>query len=257
MGRLQGRVAIVTGGSSGIGRAISILFAAEGATVVVADLTEEVVEGGEPTVDVVAASGGEARFHRADMGVAAEVEELARETVSRLGRIDVLVNNAATYVGKPLLDTTPAEWDRVVAVNLTGVFLLSRAVVGQMLTQEPRDGVRGRIVNISSQHGMIAAPEDIAYGTTKSAVVYITRQIATDYAKHGIVCNAVAPGKIHTGKGGREADPKWVEYWQSRTPMPRLGVPDDVARAALYLASDDATFVTGVNLMVDGGWSAS
>ena len=257
MGRIEGRIAIVTGGSSGIGRAISLLFAAEGATVVIADLTEDVVEGGDPTRILIEAAGGNAVFLRADLGTASDVDELARETIARFGRIDVLVNNAATYVGKPLLETTAEEWERVVAVNLTGVFLLSKAVVRQMLRQEARTGIRGRIVNISSQHGMIAAPEDIAYGTTKSAVVYITRQIATDYAKHGIVCNAVAPGKIETGKGGREDDPRWVDYWRSRTPMPRLGTPDDVARAALYLASDEATFITGVNLMVDGGWSAS
>jgi NAD(P)-dependent dehydrogenase (short-subunit alcohol dehydrogenase family) len=104
---------------------------------------------------------------------------------------------------------------------------------------------------------MIAAPHDIAYGTSKSGVVYITRQIATDYARDGIICNAVAPGKIMTGKGGREDDPAWVELWQSRTPLPRLGEPEDVARAALWLASDEATFVTGINLMVDGGWSAN
>ncbi len=118
-------------------------------------------------------------------------------------------------------------------------------------------GVRGRIVNISSQHGMIAAPKDIAYGTSKSAIVYMTRQIAADYASEGIICNAVAPGKIETGKGGREDEPSWTEYWRSRTPLPRLGTPDDVARATLFLASDEATYITGANLMVDGGWSAS
>ena len=126
-----------------------------------------------------------------------------------------------------------------------------------MVTQEERDGVRGRIVNISSQHGMIAAPKDIAYGTSKSAVVYITRQIATDYAREGIICNAVAPGKIMTGKGGREDEPEWVELLAVAHADPRLGEPDDVARAALLLARDEATFVTGMNLMVDGGWSAS
>jgi NAD(P)-dependent dehydrogenase (short-subunit alcohol dehydrogenase family) len=138
-------------------------------------------------------------------------------------------------------------------VNLTGVFLMCRAAVRQMLRQEVRGEARGRIVNISSQHGMIAAPEDIAYGTSKGGVVYITRQIATDYAKHQIVCNAVAPGKILTGKSGRAVESRWIEYSRLRTPMPRLGKPEDVARAALFLASDEAAMVTGTAFEVDGG----
>ena len=257
MGRLDNRIVIVTGGSSGIGRAISALFAAEGATTVVADRTSDVIGGGAPTVELIRQAGHKATFIRADMGVSGDIHALLAQAIERFGRIDVLVNNAATYVSKPLLETSEAEWNRVFAVNVTGVFLISKAVVAQMLTQDPKNGVRGRIVNISSQHGIIAAPRDIAYGTSKSAIVYMTRQIATDYASEGIICNAVAPGKIHTGKGGREDDPHWSEYWRSRTPLPRLGVPEDVARAALYLASDEATFITGINLMVDGGWSAS
>ena len=142
------------------------------------------------------------------------------------------------------------------AVNLTGPFLMARAAVRQMLTQEIVQGVRGRIVNITSQHGMVAAPNDIAYGVSKSGLVYMTRQIAVDYAKHHILCNAVAPGKILTGKTGRAVAPEILAYSESRTPMPRLGTPDAVAGAALFLASDDASFVTGENLMVDGGWMA-
>ena len=174
------------------------------------------------------------------------------------GRLDVLVNNAATYVSKPLLDTTLQEWERVFTVNVTAVFLLTRAAVAHMLAREPDEhGVRGRIVNVSSQHGFVGAPLDIAYGTSKSAVVYLSRQVATDYGPAGIVCNGVAPGKIMTGKGGREDDPAWVRRWQDRSPYPRLGRPDDVAHAALFLASDEARYISGENLMVDGGWSAS
>jgi NAD(P)-dependent dehydrogenase (short-subunit alcohol dehydrogenase family) len=115
----------------------------------------------------------------------------------------------------------------------------------------------GRNVNISSQHGMIAAPEDIAYGTAKSGVVYLTRQIAADYGKEWIICNAVAPGKILTGKGGRAVELRWIDYSHARTPPPGLGMPDDVASAASFLASDEARYMTGVNLMVDGGWMAA
>ena len=258
-GRLSGRVALVTGASSGIGRAIAVLFAAEGAHVVCADRREDPVEGGIPTASLIAEQGGRCSFERVDLADAAAVERLGTGVARAFGRFDVLVANAATYVGKPLLETSEEEWRRVFDVNVTAVFLLSRIAVRQMLTQPPLGpaGVRGRIVNVSSQHGMTAAPLDIAYGTSKSAVAYMTRQIAVDYGAQGIVCNAVAPGKILTGKGGREDDPAWQRHWLERTPIGRLGEPEDVARAALFLASDDATFVTGVNLMVDGGWSAA
>jgi NAD(P)-dependent dehydrogenase (short-subunit alcohol dehydrogenase family) len=136
------------------------------------------------------------------------------------------------------------------------VFLMCRAAIQQMQRQEVRNEARGRIVNISSQHGMIAAPEAAAYGTTKAGVVYLTRQVAVDYAKDLIICNAVAPGKILTGKTGRAIEPRWIDYSNARTPLPRLGRSEDVANAVLFLASDEATFITGENLMVDGGWMA-
>jgi NAD(P)-dependent dehydrogenase (short-subunit alcohol dehydrogenase family) len=256
MKRLDSKVALVTGASSGIGRAIARRFAAEGATVVMLDVTTAVREGGEPTIDILRREGYAAEFVQGDVSKEDDAQAAVRFAVERFGRLDVLVNDAAISVGKPLLETTLDEWNRVFSVNLTGVFLMSRAAVRQMLTQEVRNGARGRIVNISSQHGMIAAPEDIAYGTSKSGVVYITRQIAADYAKDHIVCNAVAPGKILTGKTGRAVEERWLAYSRARTPMPRLGCPDDVANAALFLASDEAAYITGENLMVDGGWMA-
>ena len=257
MKRLDGRVALVTGGASGIGRAICLRFAREGARVVIADVTSTVREGGIPTHEILAAEGLAVEFIKTDVSSEDEVESAVRRAVERFGRLDILVNDAAIGLGKPLLDTSLDEWNRVLAVNLTGVFLVSRAVVRQMLRQDVHHGVRGRIVNISSQHGMICAPEDIAYGTSKSGVVYLTRQIAVDYAKDHIVCNAVAPGKILTGKSGRAMEPHWLAYSKQRTPMPRLGTPEDVANAALFLASDEASFITGANLMVDGGWMAA
>jgi NAD(P)-dependent dehydrogenase (short-subunit alcohol dehydrogenase family) len=257
MNRLAGKVALVTGGASGIGRAIARCFAHEGATVVIADVTETVREGGTPTHELLRADGFPVEFVNTDVSAERDTEAVVRYAAERHGRLDILVNDAAIGLGKPLVDTSLEEWNRVLEVNLTGVFLMCRAAVRQMLRQEVRSEVRGRIVNISSQHGMIAAPEDIAYGTSKSGVVYITRQIAADYAKDQIVCNAVAPGKILTGKSGRAIEPRWIEYSTSRTPIPRLGKPEDVARAALFLASDEATYLTGVNLMVDGGWMAA
>lgn len=257
MTRLSGKVTIITGASSGIGRAIALRFASEGARLVLVDRTEEVREGGEPIETVLRREGHDIAFLKADVATEEEVERVVDEATRRFGRLDVLVNNAAIGVGKPLVETSLAEWNRVLAVNLTGPFLMARAAVRQMMTQEIRNEARGRIVNISSQHGMIAAPEDIAYGTSKSGVVYMTRQIAADYARHGIICNAVAPGKILTGKTGRAVEERWLEYSRNRTPWPRFGRPDDVASAALFLASDEANFITGENLLVDGGWMAS
>ena len=257
MRRLDGKTAVVTGGSSGIGRAIARLFAQEGAQVVVADVTEAVVEGGPPVLDAIRADGHEAAFHRCDVSDAAAVDALFAATLARHGGVDILVNNAAIRSGKPLAETEEDVWDRVMAVNLKGAFLCARAAVRQMLRQPVVAEARGRIVNISSQHGMVASPEDFAYGVSKSGLVYMTRQIAADYGRQHIVCNAVAPGKILTGKGGRAVEPRWIEYSHARTPWPRLGAPLDVARAALFLASEEASFVNGHNLMVDGGWMAA
>ena len=252
MKRLKGKTALITGASSGIGRAIARKFHAEGATLLLMDITEEVVEGGEPTHRILGAP-----FFRGDVSKEADVEEAVRRAAEATGRLDIVVNDAVVRAGKTLIDTSLDEWNRVMAVNVTGVFLICRAAVRRMLAQEVRNEARGRIVNISSQHGMIAAPGDCSYGVSKSAVVYLTRQIAADYGKDNIVCNAVAPGKILTGKGGRAVEPRWIEYSHARTPLPRLGRPEDVANAALFLASDEATFITGENLMVDGGWMAS
>jgi NAD(P)-dependent dehydrogenase (short-subunit alcohol dehydrogenase family) len=254
--RLRDKVVVVTGGASGIGRAIATLFAREGAKVVIGDVTETPLEGGSPTREVIAAEGGTVRFRPCDVAAWADVQALVGAAVAEFGRLDVMVNNAAIRgEGKPLLETTEADWDRVMAVNAKGVFFGCKAAVAQFLAQDPAGEVRGRIVNISSQHGMVAAPGKIAYGTGKAAAAYITKQVAVDYAKQGIVCNAVAPGRILTGRpAGAGTDA--MEYSVMRTPMPRLGRPMDVATAALFLASDEATYLTGHNLLVDGGWMA-
>lgn len=257
MARLAGKTALITGASSGIGRAIATRFAEEGARLLLVDVTETVREGGTPTREWLTERGHDAAFIATDVADEAQAERAIAMAAECFGRLDILVNDAAIGNGKPLIETTLAEWNRVMAVNLTGVFLMARAAVRLMLRQEPREEVRGRIVNISSQHGMIACPGDIAYGTSKAGVVYITRQIAVDYAESGIVCNAVAPGKILTGKTGRAVEQRWLDYSAARTPMPRLGRPSDVASAALFLASDDCSFMTGENILVDGGWMAA
>jgi glucose 1-dehydrogenase len=256
MSLLAGRVAIITGAGSGIGRAIALRFAAEGAVVVVADMRADPIEGGDPTVDLIRRAGGQGSFQPTDVSRWADIDHLVGETVRQHHRLDVMVNNAATYSGTTLLETTEEQWNHVMAVNLTGMFFGCKRAVQQMLTQEPRGEARGRIVNISSQHGMVAAPRDCPYGVSKAGAAYITRQIAVDFAKDLIICNAVAPGKIVTGKPAVDSDPARLDYARRRTPWPRLGEPKDVAAAALFLASDMATYITGSNLMVDGGWMA-
>ena len=255
--RLKDHTVIVTGAASGIGRAIAIRFASEGAYVLVADLGQEPRGGGAPTLDVIRSAGGNADFLSADVSIWDDVHALVAHVVSRHNRLDVIVNNAAIGDGGRLTETSEAIWDRTMAVNLKGVFFGCKAAVQQMLKQEPRREARGRIVNISSQHGMIASPNHLAYGVSKAGVVYMTRQIAADYARDGIVCNAIAPGKILTNMGGHIPTEDQLAYATSRTPWPRLGEPEDVASAALFLASPEATYITGENLMVDGGWMAS
>lgn len=254
--RLAEKTAIVTGASSGIGRAIALLFAQQGATVVAVDVTPDVVEGGTPVIDELAKVSDRAVFLQGDISNANDVQRIVDDVAGRFGRVDILVNNAVVRGGASLVDTDEAEWDRVTDVNLKGAYLCLRAAVRQMLTQEIINEARGRIVNITSQHGMIAAPNDFAYGVSKAGMVYMTKQVASDYGKDHIVCNAVAPGKILTGKGGKAIDPEMLNYSRERTPMPRLGTPIDVAHAVLFLASDEATYITGHNMMVDGGWMA-
>ncbi|AZO14144.1 glucose 1-dehydrogenase [Mesorhizobium sp. M2A.F.Ca.ET.043.05.1.1] len=256
MALLANKTAIVTGASSGIGRAIALKFAAEGANIVVADTVEQPIEGGESTVELIRSAGGKAVYMKTDISDWNAVDALVGATVDRFGRLDVMVNNAAIYTSTNLVETTPEQWNRVIGVNLTGSFNCNKRAVTQMLTQAPVNEVRGRIINISSQHGMIACPGDLPYSVSKGGIVQMTRQIAVDHADDLIVCNAIAPGKIITGKPGVANDPDALDYSRRRTPWPRLGHPNDVAGAALFLASDMASYITGTNLMVDGGWMA-
>jgi glucose 1-dehydrogenase len=253
------RSAVVTGSSSGIGRAIAIRLAADGFWVLLADVRRDPLTGGVPTDEVIAASGGDGEYVRADVSSREDCERLVARAAERTGRLDVLVNNAvlAGAHSKPLTETGDEDFDAIIAVNLRGPFLLCRAAVRQMLTQPPRADARGRIINITSQHGMVGAPGHFAYAISKGGLVQMTRQIAVEYARDGIICNAVAPGKIVTGApGDLSQNEESLAYVRSRTPFGRLGEPGDVAAAVAFLASDDATYISGVNLMVDGGWMA-
>lgn len=257
MAELSGKCAVITGASSGIGRAIALAFAAEGASVVVLDITEQPLEGGEPTTELIVRAGGSAVFEKTDVASWGELDGAITHAVERHGRLDIMVNNAAIFSGTSLLESSEADWERVMSVNMTGMFYGCKRAVQQMLTQEPRHEVRGRLINLGSQQGIVNSPRDTAYGVSKAGAIYLTRQIAADYAKHLIVCNCISPGKVITGKPGIPMDPALLENARRRTPWPRLGRPEDIANAALFLASDRATFITGANLVVDGGWLAA
>jgi len=253
-GRLTGRVAVVTGGASGLGRAIALRFADEGASVVVGDIRRDPREGGTSTEALIEDRG---LFLEVDISRWHDVDRLVTSAIEGYGRLDVMVNNAgiAGRHSKPLLETDEADWDAIMAVNLRGVFLGCKRAVEAMMGQEPIGEVRGRVINISSQHGMVGPPGHAAYAASKGGVVNLTRQIAVDYGRHGVLVNAVAPGKILTGSPEQQ-DPETLAYSRARTPFHRLGRPDDVAGAALFLASEDSGYLSGVNLLVDGGWMA-
>ncbi len=247
--RLEGRVALVTGASSGIGRASAIAFAREGARVVVADTAEP---GGHETVRLITEAGGEGRFARVDVSSAAEVEALVRTTLAAYGRLDCAHNNAGV-VG-PAGETherDEVDWDRTLAVNLKGVWLCMRQEIAVMLDQGG-----GAIVNTASVAGLRGFPRHAAYAASKHAVVGLTRTAALEYAGVGLRVNCVCPGFIRTGMTAPMLTPEIEERINQLEPMGRIGRPEEVAETVLWLCSDAASFVTGHALVVDGGLAA-
>jgi glucose 1-dehydrogenase len=253
------RSAVVTGSSSGIGRAIAQRLAGDGFCVILADVRREPLTGSEPTDQLIARAGGDCHFLQADVSQRSDCERMVARAVESTGALDVVVNNAvlAGAHSKPVLETEDADLDAILAVNLRGPFILSREAVRQMLGQPLRGDARGRIINITSQHGMVGAPGHSGYAVSKAGLAQLTRQIAVEYGRDGIICNAVAPGKIVTGTpGDLSLDESSAAYVRSRTPFGRLGEPRDVAAAVAFLASDEASYISGAQLMVDGGWMA-
>lgn len=246
-GKLEGKVALVTGAGSGIGRAISILFSREGAQVAAASRTLAHVE------ETALLAGGDTFALQVDVSVEAAVKHMVEQTLARFGRIDILCNNAGIGTTKGIIDVDPAEWDRVFNVNVRGIYLCSRAVLPQML--ERRDGI---IINMASVLGLVGVPKRAAYCASKGAVIALTKQVATEFADHGIRCNCICPGTVDSPWVGRllddTEDPMAARRaLEQRHPLGRLASTDEVAHAALYLASDAAAFMTGSALVMDGG----
>jgi NAD(P)-dependent dehydrogenase (short-subunit alcohol dehydrogenase family) len=247
---LENKVAIVTGGAKGIGLAIGRRFAAEGARVVLADVNED---AGSRAVEEIGALGA-VRFVRCDVGEAADVENLVAATVQSWGGIDVLVNNAGIVHAADFLEVSEADFDRVLRVNLKGAFLVAQAAARQMVTQVEAGGPPGAIINMSSVNAVFAIANQVPYSISKGGVNQLTKVMALALAPHGIRVNAIGPGSIMTDMLASVAtDAAARRRVLSRTPLGRIGEPDEIAAIAAFLASDEASYVTGQTLYADGG----
>lgn len=247
--RLKNKTAVVTGGAHGIGRAIAELFAAEGAAVFIADLDKV---AGEEAATSISKAGAKATFVHCDVSFSEQVSHFVKAAVDANGRIDILCNNAA-YLSNQWHNSGDApddEWEKCFRVSLMGTQYFTREVLPFMIR-----GKAGSIINISSVQGLVAGHNSAAYTTTKHALIGFTRSVACDYGPHNVRCNAICPGAITT----RISPPPGSEFHQrqiSKTLLGRIGHPREVATAALFLASDESSYITGAILTVDGGWTA-
>jgi NAD(P)-dependent dehydrogenase (short-subunit alcohol dehydrogenase family) len=247
---LENKVAIVTGGAKGIGRAIAERFAKDGARVVVADVDED---SGSQAVEEIGAHGA-VRFIRCDVGDRVDVENLVAATVQAWGAVDVLVSNAGIVHAADFLDVTEADFDRVLRVNLKGMFLVGQAVARRMVEQVKAGGAPGAIVNMSSVNAIFAIANQVPYSASKGGVNQLTKVMALSLAPYGIRVNAIGPGSIMTdmlASVNRDAEAK--RRLLSRTPLGRIGEAEEIAAIAAFLASDEASYVTGQTVYADGG----
>lgn len=245
MTNLVGRVAIITGGGQGIGQGVALCLARAGAHVVINETEQERTVR---TVTEAQALGVQALGIQANVTRSEEVNRLVQETLSRFGKIDILVNNAGVVVVKSIEKQTEADWDKVLDVNLKGVFLCCHRVVQEMVKQK-----RGAIVNIASIAAFHYTVPHVPYAASKAGVVALTRDLAYEVARHGVRVNAIAPGPIETPMMSTALTPEQKEGYAKQIPLGRLGQPQDIGNAAVFLCSDEASFVTGVTLPVSGG----
>lgn len=245
--QLAGRTALITGGGSGLGRAISIGFAEAGARVAVADIS---IENAVETATIIKAQGGEAFAERLDVTRRSEVETLTSKLLQRWDSLDILVNSAGRAIRGTALDYKEEDWTAIIAVNLTGTFFCCQAAGRQMAAQR-----RGKIINLASIGGFIAYPGSIAYLASKGGVVQLTRGFAVELAPYNVQVNAIAPSLFDTPMvASTRSDAESHKYFMDRTPAGRKGRPEEIAGAAIFLAADGSSMVTGHTLAVDGGY---
>jgi NAD(P)-dependent dehydrogenase (short-subunit alcohol dehydrogenase family) len=248
--RLASKVALITGGTSGIGEATAILFAKEGAKVAITGRNEE---RGRNVVRRIQDDGGTAIFLRADVRLAEDCRRAVDETVRSFGRLDILFNNAGLFYAHTAVDCSEEEWDLQMDVNLKGTFLMSKYALPGMIAQGS-----GNIINNSSGWGLVGGDKAVAYCASKGGVVNLTRAMAIDHGRQGIRVNCICPGDVETPmlpEDARFRGMKWQDYLAScaNRPMGRIGTTDEIAKVALFLASDDSSFMTGAVIAVDGG----
>ena len=250
--RLAGKVAIITGAASGIGRATSLMFAREGATVAVTDINDS---AGRETVDSIDAAGGDARYWHCDVSNVVEVREMIQGVRERFGSVTVLFNNAAYLTGfGTVTETDDALWDLAIRTSLTGAFLCSKYSIPHIV-----EAGGGSIISTASVGGVVTFKESAPYCTAKAGLIMLMKSIAADYGSQGIRANAIAPGAIDTAINDQYKDDSEVQAnWERKSLLGRpLGRPEEVAAAAVFLASEESSFVTGTVLPVDGGWLAT
>lgn len=254
MGDLDGRVALVTGASSGIGNSIAAAFGREGADVVVADIRRDPKLDEERSVfDKLDETGADSLYVETDVADESDAEAAIEAAVDEFGGLDIVVNNAGIYYQHTVGETPTEHWQEVIDVNLTGMFNVTKAAIPEL-----KESDNGKIINLASMFGIVGAAKSGAYCASKGGVANLTRQLAVDYAEDEINVNAMAPGVIKTAQNveWRENNPEVIEEWERDTPWPHFGEVEDVAPLAVFLASDKSDFMTGSVISVDGGWTA-